>query len=99
MTDGPAGYDLVYSPGAREDLRGLSRQHRERAQHAIESLLRDPTSANPSVFEIAGGEGYEPGDHLMLRGDVAITFRFLNPLVVELLAIYVGLRFTPSDDD
>ena len=97
MTDEPFGYDLSYSQNASDDLRRLSPQHRAGAQHMIESLLRDPTAANPSVFEIIGGEGYAAGDHVMLWRDIAITFRFLNPLVIELLAVDIGLRFSTAD--
>jgi len=97
VTDEPFGYDLSYSQNASDDLRSLSPQHRAGAQHMIESLLRDPTAANPAVFEITGGEGYSAGDYVMLWRDIAITFRFLNPLVIELLAVDIGLRFSAAD--
>lgn len=97
MTDEPSGYNLSYSQNASDDLRRLSAQYQVRAQRMIESLLRDPTAANPSVFEISGGEGYSAGDHVMLWRDIAITFRFLNPLVIEILAVDVGLRFSAAD--
>ena len=96
MSDEPSGYDLSYSQNASDDLRRLSAQYQVRAQRMIESLLRDPTTANPSVLEISGGEGYAAGDHVMLWRDIAMTFRFLNPLVIELLAVDVGLRFSAA---
>ncbi len=61
---------------------------RSEFERAKESLLLDPTTANPRVVELDYFP-YQPGTYLLAWGEILVTFEFENPLVIRVLAIAI----------
>ena len=88
--ESPRGYDLFFSERARlARWRDLNFDQMIDLQEAIESLLNDPTEFNPYVTDASGAHGYQRYEHVMVWGELTITYQFVNSLVVRVSDIRV----------
>ena len=86
----PRGYDLFYSEKAwLARQRDLNVNQLLDLHEAIESLLTDPTETNPYVTDASGSHGYQRYEHVMVWGELTITYQFVNDLVVRVSDIRV----------
>ena len=86
----PRGYDLFYSEKAwLARQRDLNVNQLLDLYEAIESLLKDPTEANSYVTDASGVHGYQRYEHVMVWGELTITYQFVNDLVVQVSDIRV----------
>ena len=86
----PRGYDLFYSEKAQlARRRDLNVNQLLDLYEAIESLLTDPTEANPYVTDASGVHGYQRYEYVMVWGELTITYQFVNDLVVQVSDIRV----------
>ena len=83
----PSGYDLVISEAARTAFSTPDYQEYLLLINMREALLADPTESNPDVIGVPATAGF--GEHVFVfsREQVWVVYRFLNPLVTEVMAI------------
>lgn len=94
------GYDLFYSEKAwLARQRDLSVNQILDLHEAIESLLTDPTETNPYVTDASGAHGYQRYEHVMVWGELTITYQFVNDLVVRVSDIRVLPRLGEGQPD
>ena len=97
------GYDVVYSRAVDPNRIGsetfrLPRQHRRDWRDALESLLKDPTVANPKVADASRFPLYFRDEHVMFWKQLVIVYHFLDERVIEIFSVFVQPTL-PSDDD
>lgn len=90
----PGGYDIAYSAGVDPDRDGsdisrLPARHWFDWVEAREALLKNPTTDNPSVTDASHIPPYHIHDHVMIKNQLAIVYRFLNFKVIEILSVDV----------
>ena len=98
------GYDVAYSPEVDPDRIGseifrLSGPHWRDWWDALESLLKDPTAANPDVTDASNFPLYFRDEHVMFWKQLVIVYRFLDQRVIEILSVYVQPTLPRNDDD
>lgn len=103
--DEPLGiYDVAYSHEVDPDRIGsaifrLPEPHLNDWQNALESLLKDPTAANPEVTDASRFPLYFREEHVMFWKQLVIVYRFLDERVIEILSVYVQPTLPRNDDD
>ncbi|MCY4617047.1 MAG: hypothetical protein OXD50_00620 [Chloroflexi bacterium] len=84
MTNEPQGFDLAYTNGAKQDLAAFGADDVATAVRIIRDLLADPTIVNPRVQDVSQDESVQVLQ--ITIANVTFFYRFLNPLVIELIA-------------
>ncbi len=100
---GPSGYDVKYSEAVHPDLPGsdinrLATQDRLSWVEALNALLQDPTTDNPTVFDASNMPPYHRYEHVMVWDRLVIVYRFLNQLVIEILSVDARAALPPGDE-
>ena len=95
-----SGHDVLVAPSVRDSVaRDLTDSQLLDFNEAIDLLLRDPTEGNPYVTDAAAAQGYQLNDYVMVWGDLTITYRFLNLLVIEINAVRVLPRLSHGETE
>lgn len=99
----PSGYDVAYSYDVDpyrdgSDLARLPPRYWLDWVEALESLLNDPTTDNPSVTDASNIPPYQRHELVMVKNQLVIVYRFLNERVIVILSVDVRLAL-PSGED
>ena len=60
--------------------------------------MDDPTEANPHVLRVGVRPGVSEEFYLLSTDEIWVVYRFLNPLVTEVLAILFRPQLPPPND-
>lgn len=85
MSSGNPGYDVLITARGAFDTTDAFRY--ADLVSLRESLLDDPTEANPHVLKVGSRPGLRTEFYLLSTEEIWVVYRFLNRLVTEVLAI------------
>ena len=85
MTAPPSGYDLMFTPAARQDRRRLDFEGLAAWEALSAVLLKDPTLTNPLVSDLTNGE--QRAVYLITAFEISAFFEFVNPLIIQIIHI------------